>query len=670
MNVKRNRLDSEKSPYLQQHKDNPVHWYAWGDEAFRAAQAEDKPVFLSIGYSTCYWCHVMEKDSFENNEAADVLNEHFISIKVDREERPDLDQIYMDAVAALSGRGGWPLSVFLTADRRPFFGFTFLPRNQFIDVLARVNQLWTEKRSEVEKAACELLGAVRAEFQAPEVKKLGGNSLQRACQALTEAFDAEDGGFSAAPKFPPAMPLALLLRLAVRRQRSDLQHMAVLTLEKMARGGIFDHLGGGFHRYSTDKQWLVPHFEKMLYDNALLAHVYLEAFQVVSKPLFGETARLVLDYTLRDMRDEQGAFFSAEDAGEVKREGEYYVWTTEELKTLLAAEDYRILADAFTVSEEGNFEYHTNVLSLRDDSSWSSKGKEPLRGILRRLEQERQKRERPRRDEKIIVSWNALMISALCKGWQVLGEKRYLKAAQEAGDFIVENLASPSGLLRRYCGAEAMFSACLDDYAYLVQALLDLYESSFQLSWFAWARDLQAEQDSRFWDSENGGYFFTQSKDAAELARKKDWFDGATPSANGVSALNLLRLYHFTFAPQFKDRAEHILKTASSLAAIHPAALCSSLIALDFYLDQVKEIVVAGDLESEAMQEFLRRVYARLLPGKVLGAAPPESGSVKIPALLQGKFSADRDFAVFVCQDNRCLSPALDLPQALRLLAS
>ncbi len=551
-----NRLSTEKSPYLLQHQDNPVHWFAWGKEAFEAAKAQQKPIFLSIGYSTCYWCHVMEKESFERTEVARVLNRGFISIKVDREERPDIDQVYMEAVQVLTGHGGWPLTALLSPDLKPFFGCTYLPRQQLLALLESAEDAWKNRREDLAASAQSIVQTLSAPLAQKPLSSLTAEALQTAYSDLYYRFDKQHGGFGAAPKFPAAESLALLLRLSRRSSNEHALEMVNLSLHKMACGGIFDQLGGGFHRYSTDEHWLTPHFEKMLYDNALLAHLYLEAFQHSKNEAYSSVAEKVLDYVLREMQNEQGGFFAAQDAGEVGKEGEFYVWPEAELKSLLSHDEFLAAQRIFQITAQGNFENSTNILHRESLPAGTEEPSSELLNAQEKLLAARSKRPGPHKDNKIITAWNGLMISALSKGYQVLANQTYLIAAQKAAGFIQEAMQQDGRLLRRFCDGEAKFLGCLDDYAYLIQALLDLYESDFNLSWLNWAQSLQTLLDQFFWSSENKGYFYSEAEDARVLSRKIDWFDGATPSGNGVSALNLLRLYHFTFEPAYKTRAE------------------------------------------------------------------------------------------------------------------
>ena len=587
---KKNRLSDEKSPYLLQHQHNPVEWYSWSDEAFQAAENQEKPIFLSIGYSTCYWCHVMEQDSFESEEVAEILNKYFISIKIDREERPDIDKIYMDAVMAMSGHGGWPLSALLTPKLKPFFGGTFIPKAQFIELLGKVNKLWSEERTTIIESAEGITEAISSQAFPPPLPSL--DTITNSDQALRKfylqqknSFDASYGGFGPAPKFPQATGLSLLLKFYARSKEPFALEMVNTTLDRMARGGIYDHLGYGFSRYSTDEKWLVPHFEKMIYDNALLVKTYLEAARLDDNEMFRQVAKETLSYLLRDMLDEQGGFYAAEDAGDVGREGEYYVWEESEIESVLSAEEFSKIKDIYGVTSLGNFEHNFNILNLQSRYPWTVKEDSIVSAAQEKLLQARLKRRRPHLDNKILCSWNGLMISALCAGYRDLGDQHYLNAAIKCANFIKSNMYREGVLLRSHCQGEAQYNAFLEDYAYLIQGLLDLHQSSSELAWQNWALELQAKLDELFWDEQNHGYYYTQADAPGVLIRKKDFTDGAIPSGNGVSCLNLLRLHQLTKDKKHLERAEKLIGAMSGLIDQFPAAAASVLLAAEFLAD-------------------------------------------------------------------------------------
>ncbi|MBI2082608.1 MAG: thioredoxin domain-containing protein [Deltaproteobacteria bacterium] len=600
---KQNHLGQEKSPYLLQHKDNPVHWYAWGDEAFAAARAENKPIFLSIGYSTCYWCHMMEKDSFEKQEVADLLNQYFISIKVDREEHPDVDQIYMDAVVGMTGRGGWPMSVFLTPDLKPFFGGTFFWKDQFMELLNRIHSTWSQEPKKIFGAAEEIMRFLEEKNQAGLPGQVNLDLLKSAFHQFEQSFDETHGGFGMAPKFPPSMGISLLLRIHRRTGNQQALQMATKTLDAMAHSGIYDKIGGGFHRYATREDWNEPHYEKMLYDNALLTTTYLEGYQVTQNKLYSEIVGQTLDYVLREMTDPEGGFYSAQDAGEVGKEGEYY---------------------------------HLN-------------------------KEERAKHEPPHKDDKILTSWNGLMIAAMAKGYQALGDEKYLKAAQKAARFIEKNLYKNRELLRRYREGEAKLKGTLEDYAFLIHGLLALYESDFDPKWLQWAKELQSQQDKLLWDDKDGGYFMIP--EGTELiVRKKEFHDGAIPSGNSIAALNLLRLHDLLLEQDYRKKADALFSAALSPLSQYPAGHGQLLQALDYRLDRSKEIAVIGEKGDPRLDEIRRYLHQTFLPNAVYAM-----GDAGLP-LLEGKTMIDGKTTVYVCEGFTCKKPTTDLEEAKRLI--
>ncbi|MBI2500191.1 MAG: thioredoxin domain-containing protein [Deltaproteobacteria bacterium] len=671
---KQNRLGETKSPYLLQHKENPVHWFPWGEEAFQAARNEKKLIFLSIGYSTCYWCHMMEKDSFEHQDVADLLNRDFISIKVDREEHPDVDKIYMDAVVGMTGRGGWPMTVFLTPDLKPVFGGTFFWKAQFLELLNRLQTTWKQEPQRIVAAGEEVFEFLRQRNAAPEKQQVSEAVLRSAYEQMNSSFDDTYGGFGQAPKFPPAIGLSLLLRVYRRSGEKRALEIVTTTLDAMARGGIYDHLGGGFHRYSTDEQWLVPHFAKMLYDNALLAWSYLEAFQVTGKPAYASVAQQTLDYVLSVMTSPEGGFYSAEDAGEVGREGEYYVWREAELKALLTKEEFEAIRDLYRVTATGNFEHQRNILHRGADKKWGEEdSKVPL--AHQKLRTARLTRPPPYKDDKVLTAWNGLMIAAMAKGHQVLGEKRYWEAARRAANFIRGKLwhegaqqAAPL-LLRRYRDGDSRFTATLDDYAFLIHGLLVLYESDFDPQWFEWAKILQKREDELFWDAQGGGYFFTSPEEKELVIRKKEVHDGAIPSGNSVAALNLLRLHALTAEPGYLEKARQLFESISAEITRYPMGHAQALIALDFELDQSKEIVVVGKGADPRRDEATKFFQQTFLPNKVLVVGEPtgRQDSKAIP-LLQGKALKGGLTTVYICENQTCREPTNDLELAKKLV--
>ncbi len=675
-----NRLVREKSPYLLQHAHNPVDWYPWGEEAFTRAKAENKPIFLSIGYSTCHWCHVMERESFENASIAHLMNGNFICIKVDREERPDVDQIYMNAILLLTGQGGWPLNLFLTPDLKPFYGGTYFApdarygRPGFPSILEDVSRAWNNKSGDVEKAAQQLSQALQSPSQAGSEAPFNEEVLIQARSELERGFDNRAGGFRGAPKFPPAMAIQFLLRLYHQTGDKNLLPMVELTLDKMGQGGIYDQVGGGFARYSTDDVWLVPHFEKMLYDNALLSRAYLEAYQVTGREEYARVAREIFQYLFRDMTDPSGGFYSAEDADSEGEEGKFYVWTPAELKAVLGAEEGSSFCALYGVTESGNFE-RKNILHLKEplpelfkqigrDEKWWEAAKAKVLA-------ERSKRIRPHLDDKILTAWNSLMISSLAYGYQVLGDESYLKAAQKASAFIDQNLFKEGRLLATYRKGPSEIQGYIDDYAFYQAAQLDLYESTFDPTYLRRALELEKEMARLFWDEKNGGYFFTgnDQKDAHRLlARTKDSHDGVIPSGNSLAAQNHYRLAEFTGKNEYRERADRILQAFSGLLARGASNYPMMLQAFQFDFYGPAEVFVIGPKKnSENLVRILQKTF---LPNKVLVFAEESQMkdlSVLIP-WVEGRKSLNGQPTVYVCRNYHCQRPTADPKEVLELI--
>jgi uncharacterized protein len=663
-----NRLIHEKSPYLLQHKDNPIHWYAWGEEAIKAARHENKPIFLSIGYSTCHWCHVLEKESFEDGEVAALLNEKFICIKVDREEYPDVDQFYMNVVQAMTGNGGWPLTVIMTPEKIPVFGGTYFPRKELMQILGTVGSAWVEQPEKIK----EVGDAVRKFIEAgdrvsTQSVTLDEKLLKDFYKKSLISYDEENGGFGLAPKFPPTMKMRLLLRIAHRTGDNNAIKMVEQTLDRMARGGIYDHLGGGFHRYSTDPIWLVPHFEKMLYDQAALAIVYLEGYQITKNPMFQSVAQGVLDYVLKDMTDVQGGFYSAEDADSEGDEGIFYVWSDAELKKILSLKEYQLAYKIFSVTSGGNFEdTGKNIFALNKEYDWKKNASSEVETLKNKLLEIRGKRERPFKDDKVLTAWNGLMISAMAKASQVLDETKYLVAAEKSAEFIKTHMYEEERLARRYRMGEAKFTTSLDDYAYLIQGLIDLYEANFNEQWLSWASDLQKKQDELFWDNQTGGYFFSTKEGNLLPARNKRFEDNARPNSNAVSALNLLKLYNFTLHKPFREKAKSIFSQAGDLMNRAHNAFAQMFIALDFFLDRSKEVVVVGPKQSKEKESILKMLRVEFLPNKTVGYISPEKKS-SFP-IFENKTTHEGRTIVYVCEENVCKFPTEELTKARELV--
>ncbi len=680
-----NRLAKEKSPYLLQHAGNPVDWFAWGEEAFTKAEKEDKPVFLSIGYSTCHWCHVMEKESFEDEETAKILNENFVPIKVDREERPDVDNIYMQAVMAMTGGGGWPLSVFLTPDKKPFFGGTYFPPEErygmpsFKNLLLTVAEAWKNKREELLQSASSIADFLQKETESDTSLKLTPEVLDKALEEYVVRFDSIYGGFGPAPKFPSPHNLSFLLRYFHRNKGPKALEMVEKTLRKMAYGGINDHIGGGFHRYSTDARWLVPHFEKMLYDQATLSKAYLEGYQVTKNELCAEAARNIFKYVLRDMTDKEGGFYSAEDADSEGEEGKFYVWRPEEVKKILGEEEGEIFNSFYGVTDLGNFENKTSILNVTVPmEEFAKKNDVPVVKIKQILEKgkerlflEREKRIHPHKDDKILTDWNGLMISSLAYGSQVLGDKAYLTAAQRAADFILNKLQKDGKLLKRYRDGEAKIPAYLDDYAFFIAGLIDLYESSFEVKYLKEAVRLMSDMLDMFWDKDNAGFFFSGKRNEELISKTKEIYDGAIPSGNSIAALDLLRLGRLTMNSDWEKKAYQMLQSFSGQIQKQPTAYAQMLCALDFYFGPAKEIVLAGDLNSPETIDMLKTIHQKFLPNKVLAFHSEGQSGLDLEKLIpftEGfKMQAGKTTA-YVCENYVCQRPVNETKQLLKLL--
>lgn len=675
-----NRLSTEKSPYLLQHQNNPVDWYPWGEEAFQKARDENKLIFLSIGYSTCHWCHVMEHDSFEKEDVAAVLNRDFVSIKLDREERPDLDQVYMEAVIALAGRGGWPMSVFLTPDLKPFFGGTFFWREPFKQLLAQIQNHWKTSPEKITATSQELVGHLKDrkshfsqlafDFETAKVESL----FSTAEQIFAHSFDKTFGGFGSAPKFPRSVDLCFLMRHHVSTGSTHSLEMVEKTLQMMARGGLYDHVGGGFSRYSTDNRWLLPHFEKMLYDNALLTWTYLEAFQITAKPLYAQVARETLDYILRDMTSPEGGFYSAEDADSEGVEGKFYVWTENELSALLNADEFSKVKNIFGVETFGNFKSevthgnevkYANILHYQKDFGPEDKADPVVASALRKLFQAREKRVHPLKDDKVLTSWNGLMIHSLAKAYQVLRDDRYLQAAKNAASFIKAKLWDGKTLTHRYRLQEARFEGTLEDYSSLIFGLLTLAESDLDATWIEWAIELQKIQDEKFSDSEGGGYFFSSSNASDVFLRQKESYDGATPSGNAVSLYNLVRLFALTGELHYKKLIDSQMSWLGETIKKYPAGFCMVLLSLQYMTDKNFEVVVSGKRGDPATEGVLDYLWATFLPHKVLLLAQNSQGSLPI---VTGK-EYTGELKIYLCRQQTCHSPVLDLESLKKNLA-
>jgi uncharacterized protein len=677
-----NRLIHETSPYLLQHAHNPVDWYPWGEEALARSKKENKPILLSIGYSSCHWCHVMEKESFENEAIAEVMNQRFVNIKVDREERPDLDELYMNAVQVITGSGGWPMTVFLTPALIPFHAGTYFPPEDragmpgLAKILVVVSDYYHSHRGEVEKMEAQLENALHqiAEIH-PSQEAVSDKVLSRAFDALESQFDSIYGGFGKAPKFPGSMALSFLLRYWKSIGSKKALEMVERTLEKMAQGGIYDHLGGGFHRYSVDERWLIPHFEKMLYDNALLSRTYFEAYQATQKVRYRRVGEETLNYVLGEMKSPEGGFYSTQDADSEGEEGKFYVWTRDEIKKVLGKEKGTPFCAYYGVGTEGNFQGGASVLNIASTSENVSKlygtPVEELGKLLgegrEKLYAEREKRVKPARDEKILTSWNGLMISSLVDGFRVAGNEKYLKGAVDAAHFILKEMRKDSHLMRVFSKGKSRGTGYSEDYAFLIQALIDLYEATFEMEWLKKAEDLNRRMIDQFWDDRSGGFFFSGVENESLITRSKNPYDNAIPSANSIAVFNLIRLGYLTGEESLKQKAEQIFHLFQSFLDQRPSGFAQMLSGLSFFLDP-QEIGIVGSKNDLKTKSMLKEIYLAYLPNKILSLRDPQDpvegdwfpflkdkGSQAIPT-------------AFVCKGFTCLPPVKNAKELKKIL--
>ncbi|MFZ2640690.1 MAG: thioredoxin domain-containing protein [Verrucomicrobiia bacterium] len=692
---KSNRLAKEKSPYLLQHACNPVDWHPWGPEAFETARRENKPIFLSIGYSTCHWCHVMEHESFENAEIAGVLNRWFVPVKVDREERPDVDQIYMTAVQAMTGQGGWPLSVWLTPDLKPFYGGTYFPprsafgRPGFTEILTRIHEVWEQQHEQVLQQSRQLHDAIVAATTAGGAPgEIDADLPGAAYDQFRIQYDEEHGGFGGAPKFPRPAQLNFLLRYWKRTGDAKALEMTTHTLRQMALGGMYDQLGGGFARYSVDERWHVPHFEKMLYDNAQLVVSYCEAWQITREPFLAGVARDVLRYISRDMTHSEGAFYSAEDADSEGVEGKFYAWTMRELRDALGAEEAKFVGEYFGCEEKGNWDDPTghgpknaNVLFVARTFEQMAKlfggtpqqARERIESARRKLSEVRSRRIRPHLDDKILTAWNGQMIGAFACAAQTFDEPQYLAAATRAAEFVLAKLYDPQTrtLLRRWRDGEAKVEGFLDDYAFFAAGLLELYEASFDVQWLDRAVELTDTMIARFHDEAGGGFWFTPPGQTDIIARMKDDYDGAQPSGNSIAIANLQKLAQFTDPPRYAAIADESLRRLLPRFRQTPTAVPQWLCALDATLVGHRQIVIAGTPDAADTKAMLRAVRERYLPDTILLLA--DGGPRQAVMAKRLKFLADIKplggrATAYVCESHVCSAPTNDLAVLQKML--
>ncbi|MGY5855893.1 MAG: thioredoxin domain-containing protein [Candidatus Thorarchaeota archaeon] len=685
-----NRLAKEKSPYLLQHAENPVDWYPWGDEAFELAAKENKPVFLSIGYSTCHWCHVMAHESFEDDEVTRLMNDAFVNIKVDREERPDIDGVYMEVAQMITGRGGWPLTIIMTPDKKPFYAGTYIPKESRYNMLGmkelvpRIKELWETDQANIDEVIGKIEQALSESSGTGLKDDLTLNDVDLAYAHLSQRFDEERGGFGSAPKFPSPHNLLLVLRYWKRTGDERALYMVEKTLQKMRLGGLFDHLGFGFHRYSTDAEWLLPHFEKMLYDQASLMMAYTEAYQITKKQEYADVVQDIFEYITRDMTSPEGAFYSAEDADSEGEEGKFYTWTQSEIKDALKNDVASIFMQVYNIHEEGNFEDEAtrektglNIPHLSDsvnvDTKMTKQELEILLGTARtNLFIRRERRVRPSLDDKILTDWNGFMIAALAKAAIVIGDKKFTEVAEKALTFILETMLDENrGLYHRYKEGDVAIGAFLDDYAYLVWALLEMYEVTFKPEYLKQAKNLTMELIENFWDEKDGGFFFTSTNSEELLVRKKDAYDGAMPSGNSVAALNLVRLARFLGDPKLEERAAETIKAFSGIVPRAPSGFSMMLNALEFAQGESYEIVIAGDPDQPDTQKMLDTIREHYIPNKVILLKGTKHQSDEVSRLAPfAKFhdTVGGKATAHVCINYNCKLPTTDTQQLLKLL--
>jgi uncharacterized protein YyaL (SSP411 family) len=689
-----NQLIHERSPYLLQHVHNPVDWFPWGEEAFAKAKKEDKPIFLSIGYSTCHWCHVMERESFENERIAQLMNEAFVNIKVDREERPDIDSLYMSVAQMMTGSGGWPLTIIMRPDKTPFFAATYIPpesrfgRIGMNELVPEIQRLWTQDRNRLDSISKNIRESLEASTASTEGAELGEGVLEMAFDRLQERFDEQYGGFGLRPKFPSPHNLLFLLRYWNRTNNGDALRMVETTLEAMRRGGIFDHVGRGFHRYSTDSKWLLPHFEKMLYDQAMLTMAYAEAYQATHKEEYAQTVHEIITYVLRDMTDPQGGFYSAEDADSEGEEGKFYVWSEEEVRAVLSNKEAEVFLKAYNFEPQGNFleeatgkRMGTNIPHLQRSISEEAKAQKMTNQALSKLSEDarqklftiREERIHPHKDDKILTDWNGLMIAALAKAARILGEPRFAEAAQRAVDFVFKEMYHDGRLLHRFRAGEAAIPAFLDDYAFMIWGLLELYETTLNPEYLEKAIALNDTLLSHFWDEKGGAFFFTADDAENLLIRKKDAYDGAIPSGNSVAMLNLLRLGRITAETELESKTAKIGRAFSGEVLGAPTAFTFMMSAVDFAVGPSYEIVIVGDLTKPETQRLLSAINDRFIPNKVLLLIPTDETAERITRLAP--FTKDYKATnalptAYVCTNYMCQNPTTDVKTLRNLLDS
>ncbi|WP_414468572.1 thioredoxin domain-containing protein [Methanobacterium sp. ACI-7] len=687
----KNHLANEKSPYLIQHVNNPVDWYPWSDEAFQKAKEQNKPIFLSIGYSTCHWCHVMAHESFEDPEIGKLMNDTFVSIKVDREERPDLDNIYMAVCQLMTGSGGWPLTIIMTPNKEPFFAGTyFAPESGYgrpglKDIINSVKEAWNTKQDEITKSTDSILNALKQVSETSSGDELSVDILDECYEVLLGNFDGVYGGFGKAPKFPSSHNLLFLLRYWKRSGLKFPLSMITETLDSMRNGGIYDHIGFGFHRYSVDQEWLVPHFEKMLYDQAMISMAYVETFQATKNERYKNIALEIFEYVIRDMQSSEGGFYSAEDADSEGVEGKFYVWTKDEIMNVLGPDDGKLALRVYNITEQGNFleeatgeETGANILHLQNSiediaeiSHISEENlEEKMEEIRKNLFEHREKRVHPHKDDKILTDWNGLMIASLAKGAEVLNEETLLKSAKNAADFIINSMCKDNHLMHRFREGESAIKGHLDDYAFMIYGLLELYEASFDLKYLKSALSLNETLLKHFWDNEDGGFYFTPDYAEDVLLRKKEIYDGAIPSGNSIQYLNLLKIAQLTENKEFKDKALQLEKAFSKTIKNTPSGFTGFLCGLDFRVGPSYEIVIAGNKEENETKSLVETVWNNYIPNKTLILRSEDNVSELIDAIpsAESKKIENNKATAYVCSEGSCKNPTNDLDTFLNNL--
>ena len=676
-----NRLANEQSPYLLQHADNPVDWYPWGKEAFKKARELDRPIFLSIGYSTCHWCHVMEHESFEDDSVAKLLNDSFISIKVDREELPEIDHVYMSVCQAMTGGGGWPLTIVMTPEKEPFFAGTYFPKDKrggrsgLFQILPMIADAWTSKRQDIMTSVGQVKNYLNRLNSKPAGNNFSTELINRAYDQFRNGFDEEYGGFFRAPKFPSPHNLIFLMRYHHSFDNKIALDMATKTLKQMRLGGIYDHIGFGFHRYSTDRHWLVPHFEKMLYDQAMIAMAYTEAYHITGDEIFAQTAREIFTYVLRDMTASEGGFYSAEDADSEGEEGKFYIWTEQEITEVLGKDYSKEFNDIFSITTSGNYrdessgkETRLNIPHLKN---YNANGNNELESAREKLFNVREKRIHPLKDDKILTDWNGLMIAALAKAAIVLDEPVYLDAAEKAAEFVLHSISEGERLLKRYRNGVAALDAHLDDYAFMAWGLLELYEATFAIKYLSQALDLMNIMVEDFWDDKNGGFFLGSDQSEKLIVRSKTAYDGAIPSGNSVAVMNMVKLTRITGNTNWAELAEKTIRAFSEDVNRVPTGYTLMLTAFMFDTQNSKEIVIVGDSRDRNTKRFLHTIRAGYAPHKVLlfkDTAGNDNKLEQLASWTSTQNSINGKPTAYVCKNFACNQPTSDLQTTLSFI--